>query len=83
MQIHLIAESRPADNAYAYYRAPIPIDFEGWKEVTIPLDKFSPANNPVGWNQITALNLSAKGWGSEPDANTTLIIDGLHLDKKA
>lgn len=81
VSVHLCVESRPDSGAFAYYRAPVPLDFEGWKEFTIPFDKFGASGNPIGWNKVDTLYFSAKGWGSTPNNDLSIIIDGLHLSR--
>ena len=79
-QLSLIVESRPDSGAFAYYRAALALDFEGWKDFALPFDKFGPGNSPVGWNKVDSAYFSAKGWGAEPNPDVWVVIDDLRLE---
>jgi hypothetical protein len=70
-------EADPAGSDYYYY--PIDITWTGWQRLHIPLENFATVRNPLGWQEIQSVMLSAAGWGHEPLSDTLLILDDMRF----
>ncbi len=70
-------EADPAGADYYYY--PIAVTWTGWQRLHIPLDNFTIARNPLGWQELQSVMLSASGWGHEPLSDTLLILDDMRF----
>ena len=56
------------------------VDWAGWREFTLVLDRLAPARSPVGWHQVEAIHFHTRGWGQEsPVAGTVLYLDDMRL----
>ena len=78
----IVTATSPGENKKGdYYISKIVTDWEGWKTIELPFDKFTNARKPTGWNSITALNFHTKGWNHEPKEDTELVLDNVRLVK--
>ncbi len=55
-----------ADNSWNYFRSDQRIDWEGWKKISLPLDKLTITRNP-GWEKVTSFELRSTGWEMNPN----------------
>lgn len=56
---------RDGGSSGTYYQVTIPVDFAGWKVVSIPIESFIPRNeNEPDWTQVTGLTVATRGYGS-------------------
>ncbi|MBN8218103.1 MAG: hypothetical protein J0L75_15790 [Spirochaetes bacterium] len=78
-QVMLILNSRKDPKVFSYYSYSLKVDWEGWKEVSIPLKKFSPSRDPAGWAKIDNLQFVVDGWGLTPNPESILVLDGMRL----
>src|SRR5512145_293463 len=62
-----------------YYSYEIKITWSGWKYLRIPLEDFTIARQPLGWQEIQAVALRASGWNNIPQADTLLILDDMRF----
>lgn len=65
-----------------YFLYQMTVNWEGWKQVEIDLDKFRKGRDAKGMNAIEGFMISSKGWGAEeslPDA--VLYFDDMRLIK--
>ena len=63
-----------------YFSKRITVDWEGeWKHFRLEKGDFSANREPIGWNWISSIAFSAKGWELTPDSETTLYIDSVRL----
>jgi len=62
--------------SYYFYR--IPVDWSGWKEFSIPLEKFSPVRSPDGWSKISRLEFMSHH-GASPIPGTILYLNNIRL----
>jgi MYXO-CTERM domain-containing protein len=77
-ELELVLDSEnPAVDGWDYYRAPIVVDWVGWRRLRLPRRDFLIARSPVGWHQIRAVSLHASGWGHTGRADSALHLDGL------
>lgn len=77
LQLVLDSENEADDEGSDYYSREIVLDWEGWRYIRIPLEEFGVARNPLGWDTINFVSLSASGWGHEPMADTELNLDAM------
>ena len=68
-------ESKGAD----YYSCQITLDWTGWKRFVLPFKELGVARQPVGWHHITAIRLTASGYGNTPDPAAVVRLDGVEL----
>ncbi len=66
-----------------YYKKEIVIDWEGWKLIEIPFDKFTPTRKPLVWDRITYIKIASTGWGHTAMTDTVLHLDDLKLTDKS
>ncbi|MEW6357474.1 MAG: heparinase II/III family protein [Planctomycetota bacterium] len=59
------------------YRATAPVDWTGWKKVTLTKDGFKPQGKPLGWDWISKFSLSAQVTGDP--TGVTLYLDDVKL----
>lgn len=79
-RLMIIASSEnPATEGSDYWGYPIRLNFQGWKELVLPVGRSGGARSPRGWDQIDNLRFTASGWGNTPHAEADLIIDDLRL----
>lgn len=80
-QIVLQAVSEnPASEGGDYFAHYFRVDWEGWREFRLPLDRLVVARSPVGWHQVESIQLHGQGWGQEkPEPGTILCLDDLRL----
>lgn len=66
-----------------YYFYSLDINWVGWKEIKIPLEKFSMNGSGVsGWHDITYIDIYAHGWNMTPNPKTVLYINTVYLEKE-
>ncbi len=66
-----------------YFGTAITINFEGWKQFTIPLSQFKPSRKPIGWQHINKLSFSATYGDRKPKPDTRLAFDDIRLEGAA
>ncbi len=72
-----------ASEGIDYFLANVPIDWSGWKTLTIPFSGFESVREPVGLTAIDSLRMASTGYRikvTEPDA--VLKFDNLRLIPK-
>lgn len=79
--VNVILTSRKDPKVFSYYYGKFPIDFTGWRQITLPAQALSPSREPAGWNQIEMLQFNADGWGVKPKADTDLVFDSVEFVK--
>ncbi len=57
----------------------IVLDWTGWKRFLLPFNELGVAREPLGWNHITAIRLTASGYGNTPDPAAVVRLDGVEL----
>lgn len=66
-----------------FYYLPLQINWQGRKEITLPLSAFKSYEKPAGWNKITGLYLFTKAFGCQPNPYTDLTLSNLRLPAAA
>ena len=70
----------PADpESRGYFNRLLPIDWSGWKTVTMPFSEFTRSRNPAGWHKIDQLHMSPKGYGLTPVPGAEVYIGSIRL----
>ena len=54
------------NNLWCYYRYTTTVDWEGWKKISILLDKMTITKNP-SWKNINKVVLKSSGWDMNPN----------------
>ncbi|MBM3498790.1 MAG: hypothetical protein FJX74_08975 [Armatimonadetes bacterium] len=62
-----------------YLRRDLVVDWQGEREIALPLAGFTPEGSPVGWGKVDALYLFAKIDNREPNPYTVLYLDAMRL----
>jgi hypothetical protein len=69
----------PEDDAYL---AAIPLQWQGWKLVTLPLADMVKLREPLGWQQVERFCLYSQGYGAKTVKGTALGFDRIWLSKE-
>ncbi|AHF93302.1 sugar-binding protein [Opitutaceae bacterium TAV5] len=81
--INFTAGSSGTNGEGDYFIAQVTVDWTGWKQVIIPLERFIRNRSPKGWNAITGFQIAAKGWGGvQALPDTVLWLDHLQLIRR-
>lgn len=78
----LLPSENPASEGMDYYSGSVTVNFTGWKRIRLYLPRLGASREPLGWNQIEGLTLTASGWGNEPNPETIVWIDDVTLTKE-
>ncbi len=62
-----------------YYVNSIKIDWAGWKQITLPLNEWRTAREPIGWHWVGDLRFSAAYGDRTPSRGTVLVLDAIEL----
>lgn len=62
-----------------YYGLKLSVDWEGWKQFTLPFHEIGKSREPIGWNKVDSVVLTASGWGQTVKPETILVLDGFEL----
>ncbi|WP_419643228.1 carbohydrate binding domain-containing protein [Victivallis vadensis] len=70
----------PADpDSKGYFNRKLPVDWTGWKTVTLPFSEFTRSRNPAGWHRIGQLHMTPKGYGITPAPGAEIYIGSIRL----
>jgi len=62
-----------------YFVADFVVDWQGEREVVLPLAAFTVEGSPAGWNKVDAIYLFTKTHNREPNPYTVLYLDAMRL----
>ncbi len=62
-----------------YFNCKLPVDWTGWKKVTLPFSGFTRSRNPAGWDKITEFHMTPKGYGITPVPGAEIYIAAIRL----
>lgn len=68
---------KPSDSYYVYR---FTVDWEGWKEMKISFDDFTPVRSPLGWSNVSYLKIMSN-YGTKPIPGTVLYFNDLKLEE--
>jgi hypothetical protein len=77
--IFVINSENPATEGSDYWGLMVKVDWEGWKEFTIPFRELEPTRQPLGWDKVAYVYFTATGWGQTLNPATVLVLDGFEL----
>lgn len=69
----------PATHAQDFRVATIRVDWTGWRELSLPLARFSVLGDPLGWDRVSGLHLFTKVFHWQPHPETELLLGDLRL----
>ncbi|NDK15470.1 MAG: hypothetical protein GW911_25860 [Armatimonadetes bacterium] len=72
-----------ASEGIDYFSFKVVLDFEGWKEFVLPFHELGRSREPVGWNKVDSITLTASGWGQTVNPETVVTLDGFEPVDKA
>ncbi len=75
----LFTSENPQTQGPDYYAYKITLDWIGWKRFVLPFLELNVARQPIGWKQIDSVCFTASGYGSTPDPNAVVRLDGFEL----
>lgn len=74
--IVIICDSNEPGGEGSYYHVKFVVDWEGWKDVVIPLSAFSSSRTPAGWQKIDKILFANSGYhGTKPNPEANYLID--------
>ena len=76
----LVPSENPATEGMDYWGYGVRLDFEGWKEIVLPIGRKGGTRSPRGWDQVDGLRFTASGWGNVPHPEADVIIDDVRLE---
>lgn len=65
-----------------YYGNKYLVDWDGWREVVIPLKSLPAARTPRGWAQIDQISIYFSGWDIANPADGALYFGSMYLDRE-
>jgi len=74
-----VLADNPATPYQDYWTRDIPIDWTGWKQITLNLDDFEKIGEPTGWSGISGLYFFSKAKRRSPNPSTVLYFSNLLL----
>ena len=82
LAVNVHAENDQTEGQDYFGFSPIQVDWEGWQEVILDLNRARRAREPVGWDAITRLQIAARGFVAKPAPGTELHIGEVWLTKE-
>ncbi len=76
----IVRSENPAVEGMDYWGYKVPINFRGWREIVLPVNRGGGVRSPRGWDQIDGISLTAAGWGNTPHPEADLLIDDVRLE---
>jgi hypothetical protein len=58
----------------------VTLDWQGWRQLVLPLSTFSRNRSPKGWGAVTSFTLMTEGYGAKSKPDTVLFIDAMRLE---
>ena len=69
---------RKGDAKGGRFKATIPLDWQGWRQVTLDKAQFKPQGTPIGWDWISSLSMDWNG-GAKGSERHILYLDDIIL----
>ena len=66
-----------------YYSYSLNFNWDGWKEVVIPISDLKASRTPVGLDKISKFWITASGWNQTPNKNGVVYLENIRLAKGA
>ena len=64
----------------SYYVHRLTVDWDGWKEIKVAFDDFTPVRSPLGWSEVSYLKVMSN-FGTEQVPGTVLYFNDLKLEE--
>ncbi|MBM3497319.1 MAG: hypothetical protein FJX74_01490 [Armatimonadetes bacterium] len=77
----LLQADNPQTPQPDYYFFRMQVTWTGWRFLFLPVTVLGHVGEPLGWEQVTELKLSAIGWNCNPKADTVLRLDDIYLSR--
>ncbi len=65
-----------------YWRSKIPVDWEGWRLVSLPLSAATAYGDIADWTELQTVYLDTGGWDTSMDEQTVLCLDRMWLSRE-
>lgn len=78
-KMNLILTKEPDTDDQGYLMTQLTFDFEGWKDISVPLSSFDTARELYSVAQIGGMWLNVGGWGSTVVSDTKFYLDKIWL----
>ena len=75
----IFPSENPKTEGSDYYSCQITLDWTGWKRFVLPFKELGVAREPIGWNHIEGIRLTASGYDNTPDPAAVVRLDGVEL----
>ncbi len=75
----IFQSQNPQTEGMDYWMYKVVLDFTGWREIVIPRRGLAVARNPLGWDQIGQVFLTATGWDQTLDPRAVVRLDQIEL----
>lgn len=76
----IVRSENPESEGPDYYSLKLRLDrWTGWKQLIVPLNEFTAAREPLGWDQIQQIEFTASGWGNEPHPEAEVRFDDFRV----
>ena len=76
----ILRSENPDTEGPDYYALKLRLDrWTGWKQLIVPLSELGGAREPLGWNQIQRIDITATGWGNEPHPDAEVRFDDFRV----
>ena len=83
MEFYLRFDSdNPDTEGEDYYGNKYRVDWDGWREVVIPLESLTVTRSPLGWTQISRISIYFSGWDIANPADGALYFGSMYLDRE-
>ena len=76
----LVPSENPETEGMDYWSYGVRLDFQGWKELILPIGATGGTRSPRGWDQVDGLRFTATGWGNTPHPEADMLIDDVRLE---
>jgi len=76
----IVSSENPQTGGMDYWSYGVKLDFQGWKEVVLPIGTKGGTRSPRGWDQIDAVRFTASGWSNTPHPEADVTIDDIRLE---
>ena len=75
----IVASENPATEGMDYWMSRIRLDKAGRREIVRPRRTMGPAREPLGWDRITDVYLTATGWSNTPNPDAVVHMERMEL----
>lgn len=77
--INFVIDAGGQDDTPGYFIHQIPITWDGWNEVIVPLSEFKSSKDGISLENVTSFRITAQGWNANRIPAAILYLDDLKL----